>query len=148
METILALAILALAMAAVGELIRTGVRAAAGARDITMAQIIAESRINEILAGAVPAESSGGQPYELDEEWTIDTDVQPNDLAGLLSVTVVAYRSETNTQNGVSFSLTSWMIDPALAIDDTVATEMADDAAVRAAASSSSSSSSATGGTP
>ena len=145
LETILAAVILALAMAAVGELIRTGIRAASKSQDLALAQMIAESRMAEVLAGAAPASSSAGEAYSLDPEWQTDTLVESLSQPGLLSVTVVAYRGESESRDGVEYSLTQWMIDPALALEDVVAAELAAAAASGTTTSGSSTGSSGTG---
>ena len=54
LEVILAIAILGGALATIGQLIRVGARNAAEARDLTMAQLYAESEMNGIAAGWYP----------------------------------------------------------------------------------------------
>ena len=51
MEVILSIAILASATVLLGELTRFGMRNAAIARDLTQAQLLCESKLNEIVAG-------------------------------------------------------------------------------------------------
>ena len=58
LEVILALAILVAALAVLGELVRSGVRNAQMARDLSRAQVLCESKLGEVFAGAIPAEKT------------------------------------------------------------------------------------------
>ena len=57
LEVVLALAILSGAFVALTQLVSTGLRAAANARDLTRAQIMAETVVSEIVAGLGHADS-------------------------------------------------------------------------------------------
>ena len=59
LEVILAIAILGGSLATIGQLIRIGARNAAEARDLTMAQLYAESQMNRLSSGAARVSDSG-----------------------------------------------------------------------------------------
>ncbi len=88
LEVVLALAILAMALGLLGQLVQTGARAAAAARDETRAQLACESVLAGVVAGAIAAQSVDGAPYEADPEWSYSLDVQPANTYGLISVRV------------------------------------------------------------
>ena len=70
LEVILAVAILGGCMAVIGELVRLGVRHAEEARELTRAQLLCESKLEEIAAGVTAAESAAAVAFETDPEWT------------------------------------------------------------------------------
>lgn len=114
MEVILAIAILGGALAVIGELIRIGARNAATARDLTTAQLYCESKLAELSAG-IEDPTAGGEGT-LDEfgEWQYTVTSEPLDIEGLLAVTVTVQQSPDVISRPVSFSLTRWIIDPAV----------------------------------
>ncbi|MCH5374492.1 MAG: type II secretion system GspH family protein, partial [Planctomycetes bacterium] len=57
LEVILAVAILGLGLAIIGELIRNGTRQAEEVRFLTAAQLLCESKLEEVAAGVVPPAS-------------------------------------------------------------------------------------------
>ncbi len=114
LEVMLAIAILGLSIAAMGELVRLGVRAAGETRELTKAQILCESKMSELAAGIVPLESVEQVPFELDPDWTWSVMVSPVDQEGLLMVQVMVEQVVDSGQQPVTFTLTRWMIDPAL----------------------------------
>ena len=64
LEVILAIAILGGALVTIGQLIRIGARSAAEARDLTMAQLYAESEMNGIAAGWYPMDEISDEKYD------------------------------------------------------------------------------------
>ncbi len=115
MEVILALAIFGLAIAFIGELVRLGSRGAAAARDLAIAQLLCESKLAEIAAGAVAPEPYSLTPFEEEPEWLYAIDVQPAQQQGLLAVVVTVQQDNPESSRPVSFSLTRWIVDPAFA---------------------------------
>ena len=88
LEVILAIAILAGAIAAIGELVRGGLISATDARDYTRAEIYAESIMSQIVAGVLPATAIGDSPVEDDVNFNYAVQVLNVDDAGLLEVQV------------------------------------------------------------
>jgi hypothetical protein len=108
---ILALAILAGTIAILGELVSLGVRNARAARDMTQAELLAESKMAEIAAGIMATEAVQGAPCETDpDNWLYSIAVEPTEMEGLLSVTVTVTQNVPNRP--AEFSLVRWMRDP------------------------------------
>ncbi len=112
MEVILALAIFGLAMVAIGQLLRIGVFSATRARDITTAQILAESKMNEIATGMLPASPASNVPFEFEPEWQYSIEMQQGDLLGLLAVRVTVQRSVEFPDPASTYVLNRWIVDP------------------------------------
>jgi hypothetical protein len=114
LEVMLAIAILGLALATMGELVRIGTQAAAESRDLTKAQILSEGIMSELSAGIIPLESAEETPFELDPEWNYSVAVAPLDDGGLLEVTILVQKEIEDGEQPAYFTLTRWMIDPLL----------------------------------
>ncbi|MEX2559655.1 MAG: hypothetical protein WD403_07055 [Pirellulales bacterium] len=132
LEVVLALAILTGAIAVLGEVVRTGMHNARLARDLTQAQLYAESLMAEIAAGVIPAEPAGGVPLDK-PDWSYSVVAEALNDEGLLHVAVTV---EQHAQRPVRpFTVVRWMRDPETQVS-----------ASQSAASGSSSSSSSSGG--
>ncbi|MCC6126815.1 MAG: prepilin-type N-terminal cleavage/methylation domain-containing protein [Pirellulales bacterium] len=128
LEVMLALAILAAALAVLGEFARMGLRSAKAARDLTRAELLCESIMSEITAGITPPDPVENAPVvdpvtgsTLDEiqtddvaPWIYSIDVQSIDEDGLLAVKVTVAQELPPAQRPASFSLVRWMPDPML----------------------------------
>jgi type II secretion system protein I len=112
LEVILALTILALALAALGELVALGTRSGASARDVTRAQLLCESKMAELTTTSYPISSEQLVEFEYDPEWAYSVDVQPIDTGTLLSVTVTVEQIANSGRRPTSYSLTRWIPDP------------------------------------
>ena len=117
LEVILALAILALSMAAIGELIRIGTHSARHAQDMTKAQILCESKLSEIVAGAAPYDPITRAAMPLDPDWYYTVQLQPTEEEGLmaLGVTVETHIDRTHP---LAFTLVRWVPDPGIELPD------------------------------
>lgn len=111
MEVVLALAILGVSLAMIGELIRIGSRAGEAARDDMEKQLIAESLINEIASSAVYPEPVFEQPIDSLGEWLYTVEAEAVDEAGLLAVRVTIRKAD-DTSTRPPYSLIRWMMDP------------------------------------
>jgi general secretion pathway protein I len=112
LEVILAIAILGVSLATLGQLIRIGARNAAEARDLTMAQLYAESQMNRLSAGVDlldPVQESG---YDDAGNYVYSVDVWATDLPGIMSVTVTVKQTPGTAIFPVSYSLTRWIAEP------------------------------------
>ncbi|MCH2611825.1 MAG: type II secretion system GspH family protein [Pirellulales bacterium] len=118
MEIIIALTILGLSLAAIGNLVMTGARSAQRAQIETTAQFLCESKLGEIKSGAHPPESVGPVPFEQYEAplgWQYTVSAQPVDDTGtLLNIIVLVEQISTDGSEPIRFQLTTWMIDPAI----------------------------------
>ncbi len=118
LEVILAIAILAGAMVMIGDLLRIAGRHATAASELTRAQLHCQSVISEIAAGILPPESVQEIPMETDANWSYSIDVQTLPIEGLLAVQVTVAQNIDARQQPLSASLTRWMIDPDLALQE------------------------------
>ncbi len=110
LEIVLALAIAGIAMALLSQLVGLANRSAAASRDLTKAQLIAESIMAEYASGVMlPQESSG--TWELDPTWIYSVAVSPGSSENL-SVITVTVTHDVDTPTPTSFSLTQWMFIP------------------------------------
>lgn len=117
MEVILSIAILAVAAAMLGELTRFGMRNAAAARDLTSAQILCDSKLNEVVAGIEPLAVVNAATFDTNDyteetkDWTYSIAYSTiDDVTGLVSVTVTVNQSLPANSKPVQFALTRWMI--------------------------------------
>ena len=121
LEVLLALAILGGALVVIGELMRLGARNAEQARDLSTAQILCETKVNEIVAGLLPAQVVTQVPVEGVEtlnspgEWLYSVAIDQVDQNGLIAVWVTVHQSPQAVARPVSFTLARWMTDPTVA---------------------------------
>lgn len=145
LEVILALGILVGALAVIGELVRTGLRNAQMARDLSQAQMLCETRLAEIHAGAASAEPAGKSPIPDHPGWLASVEREASSVqsgssgsssggasssgssgqsatggqsftgnVSLLKIRVTVEQDPAEQRNSVKFSLSQWMIDPAV----------------------------------
>ena len=120
LEVILALAILAGALAVLGEMSRLALRHAAAARDLARAQLLAESKLAEIAAGITSPEAVDDTAFDPTTEtldaaepaWLYSISSQATDEVGLISIRVTVTRDLPAGQHPVKFSLVRWVPDP------------------------------------
>lgn len=115
LEVILALAILGLSLAAIGELMRIGSRSAEMARDLTTAQMLCETKMAEIVTGLLPTTAIAEAPIQdvgTGNDWLYTVQTQTIDQQGLISIRVTVQQNPDYASRPVSFSLVRWMIDP------------------------------------
>jgi len=111
LEVLLSLLVLMVAISGISGLIMMGSYSAADAKDLTMAQVLCESKMSEVASGvSEAASSSGGFPNEPD--WTFTVETSPAGTPGLLSVRVTVQQDRNQIENPIEFSLVRWMPDP------------------------------------
>lgn len=113
-ELLLALAIFLTALAALSQLIASGTRAAAQSRLQTEAIFRCESKLGELVAGAIPIESSSKASFDDDKSWSWTLDVEDTDLSGLQFVEVRVSHTGKSALGNTSFSLRHYVRDPRL----------------------------------
>jgi len=145
LETILAIAILGMAIAIVGEFVRVGTIAAASARDTTMAQLLCEGKLAELTSGLQPLTSANNTPVEVAPDWQYSVQVQNSSQSGLLMIGVTVTNASTQTARPVSVTLYRWMIDPQVTAQIEAAAEAAEAAKAQESQNSSSSTSNTSG---
>lgn len=114
LEVILALAILAGALAALGEVMRLGDQNASAAADEAQAEMLAESVMAEILVGARPLTSVNGAalPLEDDPAWVVSVTVQPTEYVELMAVSVRVAQQLPPAQQPAYCDLVRWVPNP------------------------------------
>lgn len=120
LEVVLALAIAAIAMALLAQLVQLGNAAAIVARDSSKAQIIAESLMAEVVSGVrMPVAESG--TWELDPLWNYTISVGTGPSESIYAIQVLV---EQNIESRpVSFGLTQWLAIPPEPEEETESTE-------------------------
>jgi len=123
------MAVLAGAVAMLGEAASMSLRNAQYTRDMSRAQALCESTLDEIIAGYIPPDPVQGTPVDSstvdtssvtsadtaasEAGWLYSIDQQSvDDETGLLSVRVTVTQDLQPEQRPVSFSLTRWIPDP------------------------------------
>ncbi len=112
LEVLLATSILIGSSIVLLELVTIGNRHAASARDLTKSQLICESKLNEILAHAAPAETVRPMPIEDDPLWVYWVDLVPLDHPDLVALEVNAAYQPTPQKQSARFTLVRWIRDP------------------------------------
>ncbi len=131
------MAILGGCIAVIGELVRLGSRHAEEVRLLTTAQLLCESKIEEIEAGVTAPESITSAPFDTTPDWFYSVTVNALEQEELMEVRVTVEQAEATRVEPFTFTLVRWMLDPALeessdAVGDSTMTE---DSASGAAAS-------------
>ncbi len=148
LEVVLALAILGAAGAMLAQSMQVSTDAGLQARDLAVAELLAESKMSEVIAGAYPPnQNTDWMPIAtvVDQgRWYFKIFSQPAVSEGMLTVQVmVTDDPQMQKERPLQFALTRWLIDPNLGLD----TPPEDSSSSSASGSgTSSSSSSGTGG--
>lgn len=114
LEVILALAILAGALAALGEVMRLGDENASAAADESRAAMLAESVMSELLVGARPITNVSGAtlPLEDDPAWVVSVEVADTPYMELVAVRVSIVQQLPPEQRPARCDLVRWMPNP------------------------------------
>ncbi len=118
LEMILSIAILAGAVAILGELVRIGTRAGSGARDLTEAQLICESIVSEIVCGAAEPESISRAEIPTDEDWLYTIWLGATEAEGLVELRVTVEQNLPVRKRPRKFTLVRWIADPGLELSE------------------------------
>ena len=114
MEILLATSILLGSLIVLGQLAAVGRMHAEDADSLTNAQLICQTKLNEILAGLEPISSVENEPLADAPGWVYSVEVESVDRLGLSSLRVAVAQRDETTQGPVKerFALTRWMRDP------------------------------------
>jgi prepilin-type N-terminal cleavage/methylation domain-containing protein len=117
LEVILAIAILALSMAAIGELIRIGTISASRAEEYTQAQILADSKLSEIMSGAITADPVTRAQFPTQPDWYYTIELAATEQTEVMELRVTV---ETHIKRArpLAFSLTRWIPDPGIELPE------------------------------
>jgi len=141
-EVLIALAIFVCSMAAIGQLISSGVRAAVQARLQSQAVLRAESKMAEVVAGITSLHGASGT-FSDDTNWSWAAASTQDQQPGLYLVEVTVSHAGMTTSAKQSFTLRRLVRDPQLALDEYAKEQ--EEAANAATTSSSGSSGSGSG---
>jgi type II secretion system protein I len=122
LEVVLALAILGAAGAMLAQSMQVATDAGMQARDQALAELLAESKLSEVIAGAYPPnQSTDWMPIETVVEpgrWHFKIVSQPTLTDGMLGVQVwVTDDPQMQKERPLQVMLTRWMIDPNMGLD-------------------------------
>jgi len=131
LEVVLALAIFAGMLAALGEVSRIGMRNAEVARDLTKAQLLAESKMAEITCGYTEPTPVENQPLDTPEAliqgdipWVYWVRQEPcAEEEGLIVVRVIVQQDLPPEKRPVTFVLDRWLLAEAVGMTEEVAVE-------------------------
>lgn len=158
LEILLALAILGGSLAVLSQVVGTGGDAARSAKELAMARLLCQSKLAELMVTstsvmptAVPSTPVASPDSQSDTVFNYAVDVAPAAMDGLLTirVSVEAVNPEGDGPAVASYSITRWIIDPTLGLEqleaDADAAAQADAEADAAASESGSGSTSGSG---
>jgi len=117
LEVILALAILAGAVAVLGEVARQGLDTARIARDLTYAQLLCESKMAEITSGITAPDAVDRAPVDTVSNatqfsWVYSIETESTEIDGLLAVRVTVTPDVADEKHPVRCSMVRWIQDP------------------------------------
>jgi len=124
LEVILALAILAGAVAVLGEVARHGLDTARIARDLTYAQLLCESKMAEIASGITPPDAVDRAPVETVSNatqlsWVYSVETESTEVEGLLAVRVTVMPDVPEQTHPVRCTMVRWIQDPNVTLGST-----------------------------
>ena len=117
LEVLLSLGLFLGALAALSQLWYGGVRASVQARLATQAILRCESKLNEVVAGAVPLQSTTDTPFEDDSTWTWSLQVLPGPRANVLLLIVNVSHPGQGGLSASGHQLSRLLRDPQVWID-------------------------------
>ncbi|MEZ6118957.1 MAG: hypothetical protein R3C28_20640 [Pirellulaceae bacterium] len=115
LEVMLALMLLATSIGVMAQLIGIGMRAAADARALTRAEVMAESIMAELTSGAAIPTSVMNAPCPYDVRWSYSVILEQTPYTGMVLVLVVVQQADT-TKMPVQYSLARLLRDPSMPI--------------------------------
>ncbi|MCC7475271.1 MAG: prepilin-type N-terminal cleavage/methylation domain-containing protein [Pirellulales bacterium] len=125
LEIILALAILAGALAALGEVMRLADQTAGMTESETQAQILAASLIDELASGARQLSAVSQSPLDssADPPWVFSIAIENTNFQELVAVRVLVEQQLDTRLQPARFELTRWMTNPDYVPEETSSTE-------------------------
>lgn len=112
LEVLLSLGLFLGALAALSQLWYGGVRASVQARLTTQAILRCESKLNEVVAGAVPLQTTGDTPFDDDSNWTWNLQIESGPHADTLLATVTVSHPGQGGLSSSSHQLRRLIRDP------------------------------------
>ncbi len=134
LEILLALAILGGSLAVLGQIAQTGADAAREARAMSLARILCQAKLSEVLLNATLGQTpttiidAAAEPFDSQAtaDFVYSIEVVPAPLDGLLAIRVSVQVADPDGGTALAtYQLTRWMIDPALGLEQLEAEEEA-----------------------
>jgi len=118
MEVLLATSILLGCLIVLGELAYVGRKHAESSQDRSTAQLLCQSKLNELLAGAAPVEPVQSQPLDDRPGWVYSVELAPAGRLGLTAVRVTVAKDDAGRGQALQdgkpprqFTLVRWARD-------------------------------------
>lgn len=118
MEVLLASSILLGCLIVLGELSYVGRKHAESSQDLSTAQLLCQSKLNELLAGALPVEPVQSQPLDDNLGWLYSVELAPAGRLGLTAVRVTVAKDDSGRAQALQdakppkhFTLVRWARD-------------------------------------
>ena len=111
LEVVLGMAIMGAAMAIIGNMVGVSTRSAGETRWQSQAQILCDTVMAEVTAGALPLEGVNQSVFPDRPEWMHTIQIQDSELTGLLQVDVIVQPTEDQSLLD-PYQLTRLMPDP------------------------------------
>lgn len=134
LEVLISMVLLGGCVAILGEVARLGLRNAQSARELTQAQLLAESIMSQLQMGLRTLENTTEQPITAEEfidtnaadqesgsseaYWLYTIETAYLDDNALVAVAVTVTKNEPNEENPLSVRLVRWIIDPEIELEE------------------------------
>jgi general secretion pathway protein I len=113
LEVIVAMSIFLFALVAIGRLINLGTDLALDVEQQSRATQLCQSKLSEVVVGAVPLSSQSNTPFDEDPNWSWSLECEQASITGLWNVTVKATRQRSNGSK-IECSLSQMVLDPSI----------------------------------
>ena len=127
LEVVLALAILAIAAAYLAQAMQLATQNALRSQTLTQAELVAESVMNQVISGVIPAQPVSWTPYyssnptasTASSNWQYQILNVPTEIQGMigLQIAVQEVKPGVVNQRASDFFVNRWIIDPNLGLD-------------------------------
>ena len=118
LEVLMATSILLGSIIVLNQLAGIGRRNAVAAEDLSTAQLLCQTKLNEILAGASPLDPVDGEPITGADGWVYSLDLQPVESPAaqigrvrLTRLNLTVSRETPQRERGARFTLVRWVTD-------------------------------------
>jgi type II secretion system protein I len=112
LEVLLATSILLGSAVVLGQLATIGRMHATAAHELVTAQLLCETRLNQLMLGALPLEEIEEEPVAEAPGWLYTVEILPTDEPELSSLRVTVAEEERGARKPYRYSLTRWIRDP------------------------------------
>jgi hypothetical protein len=115
LEVLVATAIFLFSLIALGRLIIISADVAVDVQQQAQAAHLAQSKLGEVIAGAVPLQSQSDVPFDEDPDWQWTLDAQTDaSITGIYRVQVKVSRTHPTTGRRIESTLSQIVLDPSI----------------------------------